>query len=322
MKEILSQLDRQILDGHQLGSQFKPSPFKGIQKIVFSGMGGSAISGDILRLLVRRYSKFNFQVNRAGELPRSVDAKTLVILSSYSGNSIEILRTMPDLLKSKAKILVVSAGGKLSEIAQQKKLLWLQVPSGLMPRCAIGYMTFSLLPVFKKWGMIQYSFKDVEETALAVRKTSLKEAKHLAGRLHSKLVYFYGSGLALPVMTRWRTQWAENAKMLACQQTIPEMFHNEIEAWHFPRVIIQNAAAVFFKDQEDHAWLKNKTKAAQEMIRKSGAEVIVVASKGRSVLARLFSLIALGDWVSYELAALNGVDPMAIPRIEALKKVF
>ena len=123
------------------------------------------------------------------------------------------------------------------------------------------------------------------------------------------------------MLTRWRAQFAENAKTLASSHLIPEMLHNEIEGWKFPREIIKKSSAVFFSDLNDPLWLRKKIQVAQKAIKSAGADVLEIKSSGRSLVARLFFLLVLADWVSYELAILNKVDPISIPVIESLKKV-
>ena len=120
---------------------------------------------------------------------------------------------------------------------------------------------------------------------------------------------------------RWRAQLAENAKTLAAHHEMPEMFHNEIEGWRFPSALIRQGTALFFTDRSDPPEIQKKMRFVQKMIRQRGAKAVEIRSRGKTPLARLFSLISLGDWVSYELAVLNRVDPLEIPAIEAVKKV-
>jgi glucose/mannose-6-phosphate isomerase len=322
MKALLCGLDRQITEALEIGRRFSLPKPKGIDKVLFCGMGGSAIGGDVLRLLVSHHSKIPFKVNRSGELPHWTDSGTLAILSSYSGNTAEILSVVEPLLKKGAKVIALCSGGKLPNLAKQKNFPCFFIPGGIMPRCAIGYMTFSLMPLLKRWGWLTYSERDVQEALRAVRRVPQAKAKTIAKKLHGRYVHFYGSSNAVaPALTRWRAQWAENAKSMASQHLMPEMFHNEIEGWRFPKEILKRSAAVFLKDEDDPEWLAPKIRAVQAMIRKAGALVMEIPSEGRTLLGRLFSLMALGDWVSYELALLNGVDPLGIPAIESIKKI-
>ncbi len=323
MKDFLLNLDVQILEGLQLGRRFKaPAWGNAVSKVIFSGMGGSAIGGDILRILVTSHKSISFKVHRTGRLPDWADKDTLVIFSSYSGNTPEILQNVDAAIRAGSKVLVLSSGGKLTETAKKKKLPYLQVPGGLPPRCAVGYMTFSLVPLFQKWGWLKFSNTEEREVLRAVRGVSRAQARSLAAKFKGRSVHFYGfSAFAEPVLTRWRAQLAENSKQLASSHLIPEMMHNEIEGWVFPKEIIRRSTAVFFMDRQDPAWLKKKMAVAKNLIARNGAQVLNIASAGSSLVARLFSLLVLGDWVSYELALLNKIDPIRIPLIEALKKV-
>lgn len=323
MKNFLDKLDTQILEGISIGRRF-PAPDWGrsVSKVIFCGMGGSAIGGDILRILVTSHKSMAFKVQRTGKLPAWVDSSTLVVFSSYSGNTPEILQNVAAARKAKAKIFILSSGGKLALAAAKNKIPFLQVPGGLPPRCAIGYLTFALVPVFGKWGWLKFSDREVWEIIRTVRGVSHTRAKSLAKKLYGRSVHFYGfSAFAEPVLTRWRAQFAENAKTLASSHLIPEMLHNEIEGWMFPREVIKISTAVFFSDQNDPQWLRRKIQAAQKTIKRAGADVLEIKSSGQSLVARLFFLLVLADWVSYELAILNKVDPVSIPVIESLKKV-
>ena len=323
MENIISSLDRQIEDALSIGRSFQfPAAYKKFSNIVFSGMGGSAIGGDILSLLNARQGKVPFQVNRLNRLPAWVDSKTLLLLSSYSGNTQETLEAFEEGLKRKAKICILSSGGELTARARKKKLPALIIPSGLPPRCAIGYTTFSLIPALKKLGCITEGEKDFKEAVLIVRNAPREEARVLAKRLHGRSVHFYGmAGFAEPALVRWRGQLAENAKMLASHHLLPEMFHNETEGWLHPEKVTAQSAAVFLLDRETPGVIQRKIAALRKHIEKTGAETLEVKARGKSFLARVFSLIILGDWTSYELALLNQVDPAVIPAIEAVKKI-
>lgn len=178
------------------------------------------------------------------------------------------------------------------------------------------------MTIFKKQQWVNDSDCDFEELHSIFQNISRKKAKTLASRFANRFVHFYGTSKWMtPVLNRWRAQFAENSKTLASSHQIPEMFHNEIEGWRFPAALVKKSSAVFFKDTEEKNPFEKKIQFAKKAIQKTGAEVVEISSEGKSLLARLFSLIYLGDWVSYELALLNQVDPLSIPTIEGLKKV-
>ena len=323
MLKFLLQLHRQVEEALRIGKDFAAARKKpAFDKILFCGMGGSAISGDIIRCLALSSGRYPFTVMRSAEIPKWVDRKTLVIISSYSGNTREALTFFSKARPRCPHFLIVTSGGHLAVQAKRMRLPTMTVPAGFPPRCAVGYLTFSLLPVLKKWGILFYSDADIRETQNLMKKYPRKQADVIAGKLAGRAVHFYGlSGSMEPVLLRWRAQLAENSKMLASHHVIPETFHNEIEGWHGPASLIHKSTAVFFADRDEPAWILRKRKVAGRLISKRGGRVMEIKSCGRSPLARIFSLIVLADWVSFELAQRCRVNPLAIPNIDTIKKI-
>ena len=322
MKDFLLSLEFQARNGVKLGSSVRLSQPKKIQKILFCGMGGSAIGGDIIREAGFSSSKIPFFVHRASTIPSWVDQNTLVILSSYSGNTQEVLDACKKAAARKPQFLILTSGGQLAEIAKKKKISHAIVPSGMPPRGAVGYMTFPLLVALKTNKFAEIGQSEIEETLRMLGKSPASEAAAIARKLSGKSVHFYAvTGPMQVVVSRWRAQLAENSKMLASGFLMPEMFHNEIEGWRFPKSVIKDSAAVFFLDEDDPAWIEKKRKAVMTLIENQGGSCLALSSRGKSILARIFSMIQLGDWVSYELANLQGIDPIAIPAIESIKKI-
>ncbi len=323
MEAWLNSLSGQITEALATGRQFaKRHPFAAIRKVLFYGMGGSAIGGDVLRAVMADRSGVLFSVYRQGRWSRWADEDTLVIFSSYSGNTWEMIDVFHKAARSRVRLLVVTSGGRLAEIAQAANVPCLKIPSGMPPRCALGYLTFSLLPVMEKVGGFKIPAGELKELLAVLQKAPKALAKRLAVKLKDRSIHLYTvSGFMEPAAARWRAEIAENAKMLASHHLLPEMFHNEIEGWQYPRWAVKRSAAVFLTDKEDAPVLRRKIRAAMQLIHKAGALAVEVPSKGKSRLARLFSLISVGDWTSYELALRNGADPVAIPAISAIKRV-
>lgn len=321
MKNYLLTLDDQIAEAAAIGKRFQvPASFKKIKKIVFCGVGGSGISGDILKVLVSGASGVYFKVERFHELPKWADKNTLAIFSSYSGNTAETLNAFGQAVARKVPTLAVTSGGILKQKADKKKVPYILLPPGFPPRCAVGYLTFSLIPVLRKLGCVSVSDRDIAETQQVVGRISETRARKIAKALKERFVRFHGLAFfSDPIVARWRAQFAENAKVLSSHLLIPEMFHNEIEGLEGPAPIRKHTAAVFFKDRRDPNFFERKIKKVQSMMKKAGTPVFEINSEGKSLAARLFSLIALGDWVSYELALLRRVDPLEIKNIQALK---
>jgi len=325
MKPSFLGLAGQIAESRSLVRDYCfPKP-RGVSKIFFCGLGGSAASGDILRTLLSPGRPLPFSVCRSGDLPSWVDRKTLAVFSSYSGNTAEALSAFQKASAAGAKLFAVTSGGKMAGLAQKRKAPCLLIPPGMPPRFALGYLSFSLILTFKKWGWLRLENGEIEETIRTLRHLDRNPAlgRTLARRLSGRSIHIYAvrGRLLEPVARRWRAQFAENAKTLASHGLLPEMFHNEIEAWQFPRPVIKKSAAVFLTDRGDPSWIQRKKAQAQHLIRRGGARVLEVQSRGRSPLARIFSLVGLGDQVSLELAGRYGVDPVSIPSIEQLKKI-
>jgi len=283
-------------------------------------MGGSAISGDILGTIAQSRSRIHWTVNRTSRLPDWVDSKTIVILSSYSGNTQEVQSIFKQAIERKAQFLVVAAGGVLAEQALKRKIPFFHLPQGYPPRFAIGYTTFSLLFLFMRYKWFSVSVSEIREVLKEARRPLLPQAKSLAGILLNKNIAIYGGGLMQPVGLRWRTQFAENAKTLASFEALPEMFHHEIEGWIFPRFKIERSVAIFLTDRNEPEWLLKKKRVAMKAIREHGAKVVELKARGMGALARIFSMILLGDWTSCELAKLYKVDPISICVIDRIKK--
>ena len=322
MEAWLSSLPVQAAEALALGNSFSArNRFSRIRKVLFFGMGGSAIGGDILRAIMDDRSNALFNVCRESRWPRWMDAETLVIFSSYSGNTGEILEAFKQSVKSKAQRLVLTSGGRLQALARKNKVPCLQIPGGMPPRCALGFMTFSLLPVLEKLGHFKIPSAEIREVLSILRKVPRSEIKRLAKQLSGQSICLYSAaGFMQAAAVRWRAEIAENAKMLDSHHALPEMFHNEIEGWAHPVRAVRRSTAVFLTDHEDPADLKDKIKAASKIIQSRGGRVVNLASRGKTRLARLFSLIVFGDWLSYELALLNRVDPISIDAIAALKQ--
>ena len=323
IRDYLFRLEHQIPEAIAIGRSIKiPERYKKVHHILFCGMGGSAISCDILRLLASERSRLFSVVQRGGEWPTWAGRDTLVVLSSYSGNTEEVLYFYKQAQALKCPMLIVTSGGKLRELALRNKIPYLHIPSGYAPRMAIGYLTFSLLPAIEQIAKFRVPERELQEAQASIRNVSLTSARSIAKRISKKAIYLYAvAGLLEAAALRWRTQIEENAKTLASHQIIPEMYHNEVEGWRFPHTSVTHAVALFLKDKADPKPLAKKRSHVEKMIQKQGGHGLEIPSQGKTPLARLFSLIAMGDCVSYELAALNHTNPSKIPMIDAIKKI-
>lgn len=324
MLGYLESLDLQIEEALQLSDSFDGGVFKKApKKVLFCGMGGSSIGGDIWRVLFEERSKISFTVLRSGHaFPQWADDNTLVVLSSHSGNTQEVLDVAFQAAERKCQVLVISSGGLLMDWASKNSKPKIKIPAGMPPRTALGFLFFSLKKAMEKVGGFKISPKEMQDVMAIVKTVNRLEAKNTAKAIHQRAVFISGwSGFLEPAVTRWKTQLAENSKTLASVSWMPEMFHNDIEGWKHPIKHLSKRTMVFLLDDRQPSWMIAKQRYAAEWVRSKGAKIHEVRAKGKYSLSRLFSLILAGDWVSYELAQLCQEDPMPIPVLDAVKAI-
>jgi glucose/mannose-6-phosphate isomerase len=304
---------------------------KEFKNIVFAGLGGSAIGADLLRAFLMQKCRLPIAVIREYELPAYVDSASLVCVISYSGNTEETLSAYAAARRQGATVIVVTSGGTLKEHAGRDKVTCVQVPGGLPPRCSLGYQSSILLCMLTKLGLIENTEASVAQMAGLLEEMYRNQlaprvgqkdnvAKYIAAKLYNKFTVVYSASVHFDaVATRWRGQLAENAKALASSHFFPEMNHNEIMGWQHPGKLFKDFAVVMLRDKGMHPRVAARMDITKEIIEKEGSEVLEVWSRGENLLSRIFSLIYIGDFVSFYLAILYGTDPTPVERIMYLK---
>ncbi len=329
MLQIISDFHKQVKKAIDISNgAVLPPKYAKAKSIVVAGMGGSAIGGDLLFACFSKELKIPFHVVRDYRLPAFVDANTLFFAVSYSGNTEETLSAYRDASSRNAKIIGVTSGGKLRKRCEENKNPMVVIPGGMPPRTAVGYLFSPMLICLQKLGYIGDHTRDVEETIELLKElsgvySSLQDndAETLAQKLYGRLPIIYGSDeITSAVTLRWRTQINENSKTLAYHHVFPEMNHNEIVGWEKLEQITQNFRVVLLRDKDDHERVKTRMDITKSILENIPAGIDEVWSRGESLLARIFSLLYMGDFVSFYLAMQNGIDPTPVERIESLKK--
>ncbi|KAF0132846.1 MAG: glucose/mannose-6-phosphate isomerase [Candidatus Saganbacteria bacterium] len=299
--------------------------------IIISGMGGSAIAGDLAADFLRNKQKAPIIVNRNYLIPSFADKNTLFIASSYSGDTEETLSALKDAERAGAEIICITSGGKLNEIAAKNKYLKIDLRGGLQPRFALPSFFISLLKVFEKLGFIEGINSQIDETneVLAKIKNACRAdvplrtnpAKQLAKQLQNKIpVIFCSSGTTEAMGRRLKGQLNENAKANAILSVMPEMNHNELEALDKLKRCENNFAAIFIRDEEDHIRVNKRIEIVKSMLGAKLGGAHEIPTQGKSRLARMFSQLIFIDYFTVYLALLNGVDPADIQTITKFKK--
>ena len=331
MVSLLYNLAEQCEEAISIGKKAKLAKAKKVANILFAGVGGSAIGGDLLRNYLASNLLVPFVVNRNYTLPNYVNASTLFIASSYSGNTEETLSAYDCAKQKNAQILCITSGGKLADLAKQDGFPVIIIPPGLPPRTAIGYSFFPGLIALHQLGLIPDKRDEAREVIGLL--TKLREqytpsiaieqnlAKQIASRLYRKLAVVYASGDRFEsVVTRWRCQINENSKCLANSQVFPELNHNEVVGWEVLKDLMNRMHVIYIRDKEDHPQVQKRFQITKELIHDYADGITEVWTIGNSLLARLWSVIYLGDYVSYYLAILNEVDPTPVKKINYLKE--
>ncbi|MFH1542271.1 MAG: bifunctional phosphoglucose/phosphomannose isomerase [bacterium] len=320
-------LPDQLLQAYESAAEIKLPKLKKFSQIIVCGMGGSAISGNIISNLLGN----RVLVNRHYDLPDFVDAKTLVLALSYSGNTEETLSAVKQALKCQAQIVCVTSGGELKKIAAANELPVIPVPAGFQPRAALAFLLISALVALAKLGVVKNLEKEVKESAALLKtlgssylpETILKNnpVKQVAKKIFGKIpVILATSGTTEAAGLRLKTQLNENSKLTALFNVFPELNHNEIVNLAALKKGEHNFALILLRDSADSERIKKRIEITKSLIGGQLGGITEIESQGASPLSRTLSLIYFGDLLSVYLAFLQEIDPTPVAVIERLKK--
>ncbi len=301
-----------------------------LRQVVMAAMGGSAIGGDLVRVTVARQAGVPFAVCRDYTLPSYVDERTLVFLTSYSGNTEENISAYHLAGEQGAVRIVVTTGGRLAELANSDGVPVVRVPQGLPPRSTIGYLFLVPLVMLERLGVIghQEGYGELLAVLRSYRELlgpsslcSRNPAKDLALRLHGKIPIIYGvTGTTEAVATRWKGQFNENAKCIAYWNVYPESNHNELVGFEAPPDLLRSLFLIHLRDATDHSRVQARMEIVKRLLVERVGGLAEYSGRGETSLARLLSLIYLGDFTSFYLAILYGINPRPVQVIDYLKQ--
>ena len=309
-----------------------------IENIVLCGMGGSAIAGELIASIFNSgiYSakKVPFVVNRSYDLPNFVTEKTLVILSSYSGNTEETLSVAAQAHNLTKQIICISAGGQLTAFAKEHQYDLITMPLGYQPRCAFYFPAVALLFLLKNMGLmvsdeicednlnaIAYNMKFMLNNFEKGNELSNNSVFLLVEQLRQQTIVLYAAdGIFNVISLRIQQQIQENAKNQIFRNVLPEMNHNEINSWEFPAEQMENRIVVLLRSKHhENPRVALRFTALNDVLNDSNIATIPVKIETESILDEIFNMIYFWDWISYYLALENGIDPTDIPKILFLK---
>jgi glucose/mannose-6-phosphate isomerase len=332
MLGLCGALGSQLREGFRIGRSAAELPSgDGLRSIAVCGMGGSGVAGDILRSLFDPRLPVPVVVCKGYQLPEFCGRDTLVIASSFSGNTEETLATFEEAVTRGCRVVSMSGGGELAERSSSEAVAHLSLPSDVpVPRAALGYLASAPVGVLDAMGLIPPMADDLGRAAddldrLAEslgpdRPTEANRSKSVANWLVGRTPVIWGSeGPAEAAALRWKTQMNENAKVPAFHAVLPELDHNEIEGWAAGTG--HSYALVVLRHRSEHQRIGVRAEATLDAIAAAGLETREVRTPYDSTpMGALFSLIMMGDFASTYLALAEGVDPTPIPALTGLKE--
>jgi glucose/mannose-6-phosphate isomerase len=316
--------------GYEAGRSVEGLPLiDDISAIVVCGMGGSAVAGDLVRSVFRDRLPVPLEVIRGPLLPAYVGRQTLVVCSSYSGNTAETLACFDEAIARGARVLTITGGGVLGERAAALDLATTSLPSGYQPRAALGHLAFGLLGMLETAGWLPATLgADVDETVRVLERLaaalgpeangSANIAKQLAAAIGRRVPVIWGAeGIGSVAAMRWKTQMNENAKVPAFSAALPELDHNEVVGWTV------GTGADFFliplRVAGEHPEIEPRFPLSIDIAEAAGLRSQSIVATGASALAQLCSLVLTGDFTSVYLGLLRGFDPTPVVVIDELK---
>ncbi|MCM8804410.1 MAG: bifunctional phosphoglucose/phosphomannose isomerase [Candidatus Omnitrophica bacterium] len=323
MLMLLKNFSKHCSDGYNLDV---PKINKEFDKIIFTGMGGSGIAGDLIKVILEEFTEIPVFVIKDYNLPKFVNSKSLVFIESYSGNTEETISIYKSAKDKKSIILCISSNGEIEKMANRDEIPLIKIPSGMPPRSALGYLFFPVYKFFVENKILQNLeenfFKKIENWVedFSLEKTNNK-AIELAERFYKKIPIIYSENRFYPGILRWKTQFAENSKQFSFINILPEMNHNEIMSFTYPNWFIKKIEVLFIISKMENKRIERRIEITSNIIsEKIEKEILKLELEGDNIIEKLIYLIILGDWISYYLAILNKVDPTEIKEINILKE--
>jgi glucose/mannose-6-phosphate isomerase len=322
MEELIVGFTKQLQESLEIlqNYSFVAAKDKKFNNVILTGLGGSGIAGSIVQNYVFDKLKIPFIVNKDYFLPSFIDENTLLIVSSYSGNTEETVAALQKGLKLNATIICITSGGKIAEIAKKKKIDCVLLPSGMPPRACIGYSMLQVVNTLVHFGLLKNNLQKDTKSSIALLESEAKDirkkAKSIAAKLNGKLPIIYSSADYEGMAVRFRQQLNENSKILTWHNAIPEMNHNELVGWKDKD---PNKVVVILRNEDDYERVQMRMEINKKIFKQYTPHLIEIYSKGKSYLEKIFYFIHLTDFISIELAKLRNVDATEVKVIDFLK---
>lgn len=308
-----------------------PSDYPQVKNIIVSGMGGSNLGSLVIKRLFKDELTIPMEIYPHYHLPGYVSSDSLVLLSSYSGDTEETLAAAEQAKAVGAKIVVITSGGELADMAKDNHWPLYLIdakfnPSG-QPRMAIGYAVFGQLSMFAKMGLINLSESDVLNLVDSLRETSShltpeiadNPAKLLAFSAFDKHIIFVGAEHLIGAAHVVNNQINENAKTLTSEWHLPEFNHHYLEALSYPKLAKDTTIFLLFNSALYHPRIQKRVLLTKDLIEQKGFEAHTILATSKTKLEQVFEIIQIGEFMALYLPMLYGIDPSGIPNVDWFK---
>ncbi len=332
MLDAVAGLPGHCREGYAAGRDAHDLPSAdGLTAMTFCGMGGSAVAGDVLRVLYRERLRVPVEVVRGPSLPAYCGPQTLVLCSSYSGNTAETLSCFEEAVKRGCRNVCITSGGELRLRAGEEGAAIVPIPPGFQPRAALGYLAPGALGALESVGLLPGMEDELAQAAAELSLLAARlgpanprpdnEAKELAVMIRDRTPVIWGAdGRGSVAAMRWKTQMNENAKRPAFWSALPELDHNEVVGW------AGRSGAPYFlivlRHEGENPDVAARFPASIQIAEEAGMVVEEVWAAGRAPLGQLLTLVMMGDFTSVYLALDRGVDPSPVEVIDRLKRAL
>lgn len=305
-----------------------PSDYQDVERVVICGMGGSALGPEIVKDNFGKHLAIPLQVNRRYTLPYQVDGRDLVVLSSYSGNTEEVLSCGGEALRRGARIIVVTTGGKLAELAGKETIPLYQFeprynPSQ-QPRLGLGYSVFGIIGLFSKLGLVNYGPDSLEKLSksLEEKMSGLQElGEEISCSLQGRVPLLVGAEHLRGATHAVNNCLNENSKTLSAFFYLPELNHHLMEGLSFPLGVAEKVVFLMFNSRLYLSQNQARFRLTRQGFEQENYSTTIFLARSDRRLAQGLEVVAFGWWLAYYLSGLNKVeDPLAVPQVEELKK--
>lgn len=325
---VIEKMPEQLVEGLEIARGVKVGG--NFKSITISGMGGSALPANLLRIYLNdlfyqnpnKNHRFAVYQNRFYSLPPEAYDNSLNIISSYSGNTEETVASFEEALENNLPCVGIAAGGKVLELCQKSGIPCVKMPSGIQPRMANGYNFAAILRILVNSGMVEDKSNDFRENSELLKanlESFRKQGEEIAKVVKEKTPMVYASTKFKSLAMIWKIMFNENSKTPAFWNYFPELNHNEMVGFTNPQAKFH---FLILRDADDHERNLKRVEVTANILKEYGIESTIIEMPEGNILYRIFGTLQIGCWASYYLALEYGVDPTPVKMVEKLKEML